>query len=102
MANIFSNVEDITHYSKRTQAGNLRAAGVITDDVEEPKFARSAVPQNITIETAMKYYLDNAQGEYTNLYKATAKWLSELNSIPKSKLKENMKSVSVNEGDNNE
>ena len=98
---IFNTVEDITHYSKRTQEGNLIAAGVIKPEEVEPKFSRSAVPQNITIETAMKYYLDNAQGEYAVLYKATAKWLSELNSIPKSELKKSISTVSV-KGDSDE
>ena len=78
---IFNEVIDITHYSKRTQAGNLIAAGVIkpvSNDESSPDVIRG-VPQNITVETAIQYFRDNAVGEYERLYKATAQWLERYN-----------------------
>lgn len=97
---IFDTVEDITHYSERTQEGNLRAAGKLKEVVKEPEFARSAVPQSVTLETAIEYFYSNAFGEYAKLYKQTAKWLTEYLAIPKSEIKKSMKSVSAEEESN--
>lgn len=77
---VFDNVQDITHYSKRTQAGNLIAAGVIPKEEVTTSAPKTSVPQNITIEGAIQYYRDNATGDYARLYTATADWLERLNS----------------------
>lgn len=79
MSGMFKSV-DITHHSKRTQAGNLIAAGVIsTPNTEVPTTTNSTVPQNITVEVAIEYFKNNAIGDYERLYKATAEWLERFN-----------------------
>ena len=98
---IFDTVEDITHHSKRTQEGNLRAAGKLAEETPEPEFIRSKVPQNITLETAIQYFENNAHGEFSNLYRQTAKWLNEFLAIPKSEVRKSMQSTSV-KGDDSE
>lgn len=72
-------VEDITHYSKRTQAGNIEQAGTSYDTLVESKSKNisgdtsvKGIPVNITIETAIQYFRENAKGENLNLYLFTA------------------------------
>lgn len=100
---IFDEVIDITHHSKRTQAGNLAAAGVIpnSDSGAEITQPKTSVPQNITIEKAIQFYRENAVGEYKNLYSATADYLEKLNSysrtVVKNILEKNIEETSVDE-----
>lgn len=83
---------DITHRPKRTQADNLKSAGVITEDEAEDKMpTRNNIPVSPTIERAIAFYEDNAQGELAPLYKSTAVWLKDLlmlkTKAPKPKVK---------------
>lgn len=91
---IFNEVIDITHHSNRTQEGNLRAAGIITDEVTTVAPNRTNIPQSITLETAIEFFNNNAHGEYATLYKQTAKWLTEYLAVPKSELRK-MKEASA-------
>ena len=72
-------VEDITHHSKRTQADNLRNAGVantITSVCEEAPI-NSGVPQSVTLESAITYFRNNAKGDTYKLFMQTADWLDK-------------------------
>lgn len=103
---IFNEVIDITHHSKRTQAGNLEAAGVIKPTVTSSgEMIESKVPQNVTIEKAIEYFRSNAQGEYANLYTATAQWLERFNTYSRTavnKANESVATVDMSEVDNDE
>lgn len=98
---IFNEVIDITHHSKRTQAGNLEAAGVLKSASNDSgKVISTSVPQNVTVEKAIEYFKANATGEYTNLYTATAQWLEKFNSYSRTiinKATENIPSVDISE-----
>jgi len=86
------NVEDITHYSKRTQAGNINKAGTsydeLTSKVENNSIAdvKGKVPVNVTIESAIQYFRENATGDKTNLYLFTAKILENHRVISKANM----------------
>ena len=92
---IFNEVIDITHHSNRTQEGNLRAAGIITDEVTTVAPKATSVPQNVTLETAINFFESNAHGEYSILYRQTAKGLKEYLAVPKSELRKSMKEASI-------
>lgn len=83
-------VEDITHHSKRTQAGNIEKAGTSYDALVESMSKNisgdtsTSVPVNVTIETAIQYFRDNAKGENTNLYSFTANILEKYRTAFKS------------------
>lgn len=84
------SVEDITHHSKRTQAGNIEKAGTSYDKVVSESGATASsdakcgVPVNVTIESAIQYYRDNATGDKANLYTFTAEILEKYRVISKS------------------
>lgn len=70
-----NNIEDITHHPKRTQAGNILAAGtafMTTTGTANPEPRNTDVPVNVTIESAIEYFRSHAHGEYTTLYSFTA------------------------------
>lgn len=83
-------VEDITHHSKRTQAGNIEKAGTSYDAFVERMSENISgdvavkVPVNVTIETAIQYFRENATGENTNLFLFTAEILEKYRAISKS------------------
>lgn len=105
---IINEVIDITHHSKRTQAGNLERAGVIKASKADTSgvACSSEVPQNITIERAIDYFKQNAEGEYKNLYTATAKWLEQFNTFSRTSVKKatdnDIATVDVSEVSDNE
>ena len=69
-------VYDITHKPKRMQNANIKA--VLGEDKSVSIVgAESEVPAIITLERAIHFYESHAEGEYTNLYTQTAKWLRE-------------------------
>ena len=84
------NIEDITHYSKRTQAGNVEQAGTSYDKfVSEmtsgnANVKESSVPVNVTIESAIQYFKDNATGDKRNLYTFTADILDKYRVVSRS------------------
>lgn len=85
---IFNEVIDITHHSKRTQAGNLAKANPdrVTNTTTEETVHK--VPVNVTIETAIEYFRSNATGENANLYSFTAEVLDKYRLLTKKSLKE--------------
>lgn len=80
---IFDSVIDITHHSKRTQAGNLEQAGVVVTqpEPEVPDYSDSDIPQVVTVERAIDYYKKHATGARANLYQLTAKWLEQYHAV---------------------
>ena len=79
--------EDISHRPKRLQSDNLRVARgddslAVRDGSEMIK--QTNVPQVVTLERAIKYYRDNAVGDYELLFNKTAEWLEVMlsKSIP--------------------
>ena len=69
--------QNITHKPKRMQSQIAdELASVKTADTVNVNL--SGVPQSVTLESAIKYYLENANGANANLYKRTASWLREL------------------------
>lgn len=105
------NVIDITHYSKRTQAGNvLRAGTAFSKPVVDTAPMTKDIPVAVTIETAIQYFNDNAVGEKSVLYKMTAEWLENYRSIAHSTAKrilseaqeDNVLTVDVSEEEDNE
>ena len=76
-------VHDITHKPKRMQNANIKA---VFGEEKSVTIAGedNEVPAVITLERAIHFYESHAQGEYTNLYTQTAKWLREFmsRSIP--------------------
>lgn len=73
-------VEDITHKPKRLQSDNLRNAigsGDVLNAPPEQTIKLSGIPKVMTIERVIKYFEDNANGEFTELYKSSATWLRE-------------------------
>lgn len=81
-------VEDITHKPKRTQAGNLVAAGKLDPEALNNGGKEAAIiPKALTIEKAIKYFEQsaiNAQDKDLRiLYIQTAKWLADYRAIPK-------------------
>lgn len=104
-------IEDITHHSKRTQAGNIEKAGTSYDKLvsemggENSGNKFSTVPVNVTIESAIQYFKDNAKGDKSNLYVFTAEILEKYRVISKnavSKAFEEAKSKGIIEVDLNE
>lgn len=75
-------VEDITFKGGRKQSDILNE--IDTGVEENPQvISISGVPQVITIERAIRYYEENAEGEFAKLYSATAMWLRDLMTAPK-------------------
>lgn len=82
MPMMFNNVEDITHHSKRTQAGNIEQAGTSYDLLVNSScdatvssgvssFERD-IPTNVTLESAVEFFRNHAKGELASLYIFTA------------------------------
>lgn len=80
--------EDITHHSKRTQAGNIEKAGTAYDlcvdnsssirvDTSSKVTTVSEVPKSVTLESAIKFYREHATGRMYSLFKMTAEWLDK-------------------------
>lgn len=68
----FLRTQDVTHKPKRMQNDNIQKH--LNKEVEQ--FVQpSNVPQAVTIEQAITYYAQNAEGDKTNLYKSTSIWL---------------------------
>lgn len=82
--------EDITFNPKRKQSDILKEIEKErpTDGSENTEFSSSSVPQIPTIERAIKYYEENAKGEFKKLYSATATWLRKIMTSPKNKVEE--------------
>lgn len=80
-------VEDITHHPKRTQAENILKAGTafhtVTDRGAVSEAVESDVPVNVTLESAIQYFRDHADGAYHNLYMFTADALEKYQKTPK-------------------
>ena len=82
-------VVDITFNPKRRQSDIQQEIEKEKEPVTEGlgvEFSRSKVPQIPTIERAIKYYSENAEGEYKKLYSATTIWLRKLMTTPKQTL----------------
>lgn len=87
-------VIDITHKPKRTQAENLRNSGrAISDEAEDVSVKNTVVPQSPTVERAIKYFEDNAIGDYKVLYLNTAKWLRKYLTIKAKQLPKNLQAI---------
>lgn len=87
-------VEDITHKPRRTQADNLKKAGVVADVVPSGNDEIiSKVPQSPTVEGAIQFFEDNAKGEYKALYKSTAVWLRKYLTMKVKELPKNLQAV---------
>ena len=87
-------VEDITHKPRRSQADNIRAAGKIADNslsVEDD--THSLIPQSPTVEGAIKFFEENAKGEFKALYMNTAKWLRNYLTLKVKQLPKNLQAV---------
>lgn len=78
--------EDITHHSKRTQAGNLRLAqgkdyieseNSEVDESSIPKILVKDIPQTLTLESMIIFYRENAIGDLANIFKFTADTLEK-------------------------
>lgn len=76
-------VEDITFKGARLQSKVAEELGYDKSDTKDSLGLNSGVPQTPIIERAIKYYEDNAKGQFAVLYSATAEWLRTLMSIPK-------------------
>lgn len=80
-------VEDITHHPKRTQAENILKAGTafhtVTYSGSQSSPVDSGIPVNVTLESAIRYFRDHADGAYHNLYMFTADILEKYQKIPK-------------------
>ena len=76
-------VLDVTHKPKRMQNANIKAA-LNEDSTVSLAGEETEVPTIITLERAIYFYESHAEGQYTNLYTQTAKWLREFmsRSIP--------------------
>ena len=116
MPMMFNHVEDITHHSKRTQAGNIEQAGTSYDKLVQSQGSETAiypsehsVPVNVTIESAVDYFRNNAKGEVASLYIFTADILEKYRVISRSAVSKALKEakkeeeesvleVSLNEG----
>ena len=86
MSLICNQVIDITHHSKRTQAGNLINAGKnVVDNTKDTGVidSNSNVPVNVTIESAIEYYKNNATGSFANLYSFTVDVLEKYRKLSK-------------------
>lgn len=68
-------VYDVTHKPKRSQSGNLKA--VAKDNELSPTEGGVKAPSIVTLERAINFYESHAEGELSNLYIQTAKWLRE-------------------------
>lgn len=85
---------DVTHKPKRTQADNLKRAGVIADDTPvEGNVEQSKVPQSPTVEGAIQFFESNATGEFKALYKSTATWLRKYLTIKAKDLPKSLQAV---------
>ena len=78
-------VEDITFKNPRMQDSVLSEIGELKNNGSEFNNV-SKVPQVAIIERAIKYYEENAEGEFKVLYSATANWLRKLLVRPKNKV----------------
>lgn len=88
-------VEDVTFKNARKQSKVAEELGYNNLDNSDDLYS-SEIPQVPIIERAIKYYRENAEGQYAVLYTATAEWLEALLSIPKSK-QQNAESETVEE-----
>lgn len=73
-------VHDISHKPLRTQQGNIELAKQFREDEEvreNPIVDHSPALRNPTPESAHKYFVENAGGEFAVLYTRTAEWLKE-------------------------
>ena len=91
-------VEDITHKPRRTQADNLKKAGVVADEVPSGNDELvSKVPQSPTVEGAIQFFEENAKGEYKALYKSTATWLRNYLTMKVKESPKNLQAVLPND-----
>lgn len=77
--------EDITFKNARKQSKVAEELGYFDEENNDSPYFKNSVPQLPIIERAIKYYEENAEGQYKVLYSATATWLKSLLSVPKSK-----------------
>lgn len=83
---------DITHHPKRTQAGNVAKAGTAYANSVSPKTKEGSVPavlsssevaeilnipENVTMESAIKFFRGHATGQFATLFTMTADWLEK-------------------------
>jgi methylthioribose-1-phosphate isomerase len=81
-------VTNITHKPKRMQGDHIRnEVQSISKEVEDHK------PTAVTLESAIKYYEENAVGEFEVLYNMTAKWLETLRKVRIKKIEETIEHV---------
>lgn len=69
-------VIDITHKPRRYQGDSITndtSSVSVSDNV-----VHSNIPQNPTLESAITFYLNNADGNYKSLYSFTANWLKSI------------------------
>jgi len=90
-------IEDITFQNPRMQNKVAEEIKDTSEDKDLQDYLLTGIPQVAIIERAIKFYEDNAEGEYKILYSATAKWLRQLMSTPVHKKKEDVIEVILNE-----
>lgn len=93
-------VEDITFQNPRMQSKVAEEIKYTSEDKDLQAYVLTGVPQVAIIERAIKFYEDNAEGEYKILYSATAKWLRQLMSTPVHQKKGEVMEVTLNETEN--
>jgi hypothetical protein len=78
-------VTDVTHRPKRMQGDNLKRESPIQNkEVDD----LSDTPNAVTLESAIRYYEEHAEGEFKVLYTKTALWLDSLRKVRVKKIEE--------------
>ena len=90
-------IEDITFQNPRIQSEVAEEIKDKSEGRDLQDYLLTGVPQVAIIERAIKFYEDNAEGEYKILYSATAKWLRQFMSSPSHQKKEEVIGVTLNE-----
>ena len=76
---LFRTVEDVTVYPKRMQSEVANEISSTTTTVRGNNATlENDIPTILTLERAIKYFEDHAQGEVAKFYEFTAKQLREL------------------------
>lgn len=94
--NNFPNT-DVTHRPRRMQS---QVANEVEENIngDTVNVTLSEIPQSVTIESAIKYFTDHADGAKAMLYNRTATWLKELLQTQQ-KLKKANNTVAVETGE---
>jgi hypothetical protein len=83
-------VTDVTHRPKRMQGDSLKKESPVQDREVD---ALSDTPNAITLESAIRYYEEHAEGEFKVLYTRTAQWLDSLRKVRIKKIEETIEHV---------